>query len=73
MPDDDDIDSLHTQLEKSESIDKKLDASLSDANSKPHGPRDSKDSHPERPPAPKKTYKPKSPAPPASTDTHASY
>jgi hypothetical protein len=42
-PDDDDIDSLRTQLEKSEARAKKLEARLCDANRKPHGPRDSKD------------------------------
>jgi len=71
-PDDDDIDSLRTQLEKSETSSKNLEARLSDANRKPHGPRDSKDSDPEQPQAPKKTDKPKSPAQPASTDAHAS-
>jgi hypothetical protein len=70
--DNDDINSIRAQLEKSEACVKKLEASLSDSGRKPHGTRDSKDSDPERPPAPKKTNKPKSPAPPASTDTHAS-
>jgi hypothetical protein len=71
-PDNDDIDSLRAQLEKSEARAKKLEARLSDSGRKPHGTRDSKDSDPERPPAPNKTDKPKSPAPSASTDAHAS-
>jgi hypothetical protein len=70
-PDDDDIDSLRAQLEKSEARATKLEARLSDANRKPHGPRASKDAD-SRPLAPKKADKPKSPAPPASTDADAS-
>ena len=70
-PDNDDTDLLHTQLEKSEAHEKKLEASLADSGRKNPCSRDSKDSDPERPPDPKKTDKPKSPAQSASTDAHA--
>jgi hypothetical protein len=69
--DDDDIDSLRVQLEKSEAHAKKLEARLSDTNHKAHGPRDSKDTD-SRPRVPKKADKPKSPAPLASTEADAS-
>jgi hypothetical protein len=70
-PDDDDIDSLRAQLEKSEAHAKKLEARLSDANRKAPGSRDSKDTA-SGPRAPKKADKPKSPAPLASTESDAS-
>ena len=70
LPDDDDIDSLRTQLEKSEAHAKKLADRLSDANRKAQGPRDPKDTDRSR--APKKADKPKSPAPLASADADAS-
>jgi hypothetical protein len=71
LPDDDDIDSLRTQLEKSEAHAKKLADRLSDANRKAQGPRDPKDPD-SRSRAPKKADKPKSPAPLASADADAS-
>jgi hypothetical protein len=71
LPDDDDIDSLRTQLEKSEAHAKKLADRLSDANRKAQGPRDPKDTD-SRSRAPKKADKPKSPAPLASSDADAS-
>jgi hypothetical protein len=71
LPDDDDINSLRAQLEKSEAHAKKLADRLSDANCKAQGPRDPKDTD-SRSRAPKKADKPKSPAPLASTDADAS-
>ena len=71
LPDDDDIDSLRTQLEKSEAHAKKLADRLSEANRKAQGPRDPKDPD-SRSRAPKKADKPKSPAPLASADADAS-
>ena len=71
VADDDDLDSLRAQLEKSEAHAKKLEARLSNANRKAHGPRDAKDVD-SRPGAPKKADKPKSPAPLASADADAS-
>jgi hypothetical protein len=71
LPDDDDIDSLRAQLEKSEAHAKKLADRLSDANRKAQGPRDPKDTD-SRSRVPKKADKPKSSAPLASSDADAS-
>ena len=70
--DDDDIDSLHAQLEKAESRAKTLQDKLVDAGRKHHSSKDPKNSDTERPPAPKKNDKTKSSSQPASTDADAS-
>jgi hypothetical protein len=70
-PDDDDLDSLRAQLEKSEAHAKKLADRLSEAHRKAPGSRDSKDTD-SRTRAPKKADKPKPPAPLASTEADAS-
>ena len=75
--DDDDIDSLRSQLAKAEARNKALAERLADEGRKHHGHKDlknsdSKHSDSERPPAPKKTDKTKPAAQPASTVADAS-
>ena len=75
--DDDDIDSLRSQLAKAEARNKALAERPADEGRKHHGHKDlknsdSKHSDSERPPAPKKTDKTKPAAQPASTVADAS-